>query len=285
MANVDFSGLTALTSLAVGDLFCVTDVSEGVVEKSKNITLATLRDYLMITGSYVRPQFTWSSATVLKVGAGFYDCDGKYSYWVSELSETLAGLAAATRYYVYLDYSAITSGTAITATEIIVSSTAPTYSHSKVGWYNGSDRCIFSFLTEAASTSMREFVHVGEKVIYANQITERARAVLSSASGWTDVDMASAIPAFCRAADVTFDLYGPQNVDPPSPVYWRTNGQTGTTGHLIGRLDKDNSVETIDYFPCTVTTDSGQIIEIQFTSGATQQIGVYVDGWRFPIGM
>jgi hypothetical protein len=284
MADVAFSDLTALTSLQRADLICATDDSESGAEKSKKVTMGTLQDFLMPTGFHIRPQFTFSSGTSLLIGPGASDVDGKYAYWVSQLTETLSGLSANTQYYVYLDYSAITSGTAVTATEIIVSSTAPSYSNTKVGWYNGSDKCIFGFLTEAASTNMREFFHDGDVLLYADYIEERAKAALT-AQTWTDVDMASAIPGFCTGALVTFRGNGVSTTG--TNILWRTNGQTASTGHFIFELDKQNSVNLRPATQAMVVTDPSQIIEIYSSVAAvdTHQVGVYVDGWYFPVGM
>ena len=59
MVDVAWSGLAELTTLAVDDIFCVTDDSEAGAEQSKWVALDTLRDFLIITGQYLRPTFTY----------------------------------------------------------------------------------------------------------------------------------------------------------------------------------------------------------------------------------
>ncbi|GAH01143.1 unnamed protein product, partial [marine sediment metagenome] len=113
MADVAFSGLSALTSLAVGDLFCLTDIN-GASEKSVKVTLATLRDFLIITGQYLRPTFTYKDEDEIYVDGGFYDVDGKYCAWASQLTLDIGSPSASTWYYVYIDNSDVTSGTALT---------------------------------------------------------------------------------------------------------------------------------------------------------------------------
>jgi len=279
MANVAFSDLAELTSLAAADLLCVTDSSEAGAEQSKYIQLSTLRDYLLITGTIQRPQFTWSSGTSLLIGAGFYDVAGKWAAWTSQLTETLSSLSANTAYYVYLDYSGITSGTAVTATEVLISSTAPTYSQTYRGFYSGSDRCIFGFKTETSSANMREFFHSGNRVMYANCITDLSATDIDTT--WTDVTLS--IPGFATGANATFTTARPGNQDGKCPL-WRTNGQTGTAGHYVSGPVADGGL-TFNLGATDVITDSTQKIEVKMSGSNNQTLAIYTNGWCFPVGM
>lgn len=278
MANVALSGLTELTSLAAADLMLVTDDSEAGAEQSKYIQLSTLRDYLMITGSYVRPQFTYKDADEIYVGGGFYDVDGKWSAWASQLTLDIGSPSASTWYYVYADYSAITSGTALTASEFIFSTTAPAWSESKKGFFNGSDRAVFAVLTDSSS-NIKEFFHSGDTVIFADYISDRSAS--NSATSWEDVTLS--IPACCRLGLVSFVMYGGANSN--NFFYWRTNGQSGTTGHAIASSRKlSNGTAQYAINDATVMTDSNKKIEVKCISSSLS-MGVYTNGFKLPVGM
>ena len=280
MADVAISDLAALTSLAVGDLLLVTDDSESGAEKSKKITMATLRDYLLITGYYHRPQFIYKDADEIYVNAGFYDVAGKFSAWASQLTLDIGTPSASTWYYVYLDYSAITSGTALTASEFIFSTTAPTWSNTYKGYYNGSDRCCFAVLTDA-SANILEFDHIGNKIVFADSISERTYGAVT-ANTWTDIDCATSIPGFSTSGLVT--IYIQSRSTAAGSAYWRKNGQSGSTGHYIGTVDRINTADTRVAWTGPVITDSSQIFEVKVTNYAH---GVSVDGhgWYLPAGM
>jgi hypothetical protein len=279
MANVAFSGLSALTSLARGDLIAATDVSEAGAEQSKKVTITTLEDYLMIRGGFVRPTFSYKDADEIYVDAGWYNVSDKWAGWASQLTVQLAGAAANTRYYVYLDYSGITSGTAVTASEVIYSTSAPSWSHALRGWYNGSDRCIFSVLTDS-NGNIKEFFHDGDFVMYADEITDRADADLDTT--WTDVTLS--IPGFSKRAAVM--MYSTSSVNATSCIlYWRTNGQSGSTGHRVIDTYYTNVSAARYHNSANVITDSSQKIEVKHSVAGTQTCAVYTNGWFLPVGM
>lgn len=280
MANVAISGLSELTTLGAADLFIVTDDSEAGAEQSKYIQLSTLRDYLMPTGQIIRPQFVYKDADEFYInGGGFYDVDGKFSGWASQLTFDVGSPSASTWYYLYADYSDITSGTALTASEFVASTTAPTQSHSKKGFYNGSDRCVFAYLTDASSNLVEFFHDGGDYVLYANMVSDKALTDIDTT--WTDVTLT--MPEFATKANATFRTYRPGNQDAKWPL-WRTNGQSGTTGHYVCSPVADGGI--VNSFGATdVITDSSQIIEVKMSGSNNQQMAVYTNGWYFPAGM
>jgi len=102
------SDLTALASADDADVFPIVDTDANATKK---ITWAALKAALSTIGKTQRAQFSYKDADEIYADAGFYDCDGKVSYWISQLTLQLVGGAASTLYYLYLDYSAITSST------------------------------------------------------------------------------------------------------------------------------------------------------------------------------
>lgn len=272
MANVKFSDLSELTATAADDLFMITDDSETVIEKSKKVKQSTLRTDFVTRGDILRSRFTYKDSNEIYVGAGHYDVSGKIAAWVSQLTSELSGASASTWYYLYLDYSAITSLTVITTTELIWSATSPTFSNTKRGWYNGNDRCIFAVLTNSAG-SIREFFHCGEYVCFADRINTWSYSVLNAA--WTDWDLG--LPNFSIMANITFDPFPTGSYQ---EFYWRTNGQLGTSGHVIA-ISGDNHASSGDHI---VLTDTSGKIEIKAQTSARYVTG-WTNGFYLPTGI
>lgn len=230
---------------------------------------------------FQRSVFTYNggaTAYTVKCKSATYLCKDKICWWDAELTTGAIGTPAGnTWYYLYLDYSAITSGTEITTTELIWSDTAPSWNTTHKQWMNGDDRCIFAALSNAAPDNILEFFHEGGVVFHADEIAELAATDIDTT--WTDIDCASSIPAFATVGIAWFmGIY----VDGTSTFRWRTNGQTATTGHatavcLAGSTRDTNTTKII--------TDSSQIIEIIDSQANGDQVQMNIQGWEFPIGM
>lgn len=82
----------------------------------------------------------FSSTTSVDITAGWVEANGKRYLLLSNTNYSLSGLSAVgyNRYYIYIDDSASTPPTPTFTT----STTAPTKSIAKGGWYNGNDRFI-----------------------------------------------------------------------------------------------------------------------------------------------
>ena len=127
----------------------------------------------LFPGQFDRSRIHYKDADEFYLEAGSYMVKDKYAHWTSQLTEAIVGLAGATWHYVYLDYSAITSGTAITNTEIIVSTTAPTWNGTYQQPMNGDDRAIMMFLTAGANT-LTEWHHNdgGDLILYVSPVAD-----------------------------------------------------------------------------------------------------------------
>jgi hypothetical protein len=221
-----------------------------------------------------------STAYTVTVSAAQYMCKEKHCRWITTLTSGAIGSpSASTWYYLYLDYSAITSGKAITASELIWSSTAPTWSDTYRGWYNGDDLCIFAVLTNGTPTNILEFFHAGgDLVMFADGIVEASG--IAPSTTWTDVDVASSVPAMCTQPLIS--IQGGYVSSGNWLGMWRTNGQTGTTGHyLIGV----NDYTRIPVNQLRVHTDSSRIFEVKWDGANSGTMTITVDGWHFPVGM
>ena len=226
-----------------------------------------------------RSIFTYNggdTAYTVKVGAGWYYVKDKLAKWTSELTTgAIPSPVADTRYYLYLDYSGITSGTDITASELIWSSTAPTYSHTYQGWYNGDDLCIFYVRTNPSN--IYTFYHDGQDYVQLGNY----RVILGGlavSDSWIDADASIGMPAFSTRGNFFFDA---RYVDANGFLMARPNGSP-SSGIFAGNIHTDSprSGNTTQCF-----TDSSQIIEVSFSSPGSNTCYVYLIGWYFPEGM
>ena len=245
-------------------------------------------------GGYVdRPSFAYKDTDEIYINPGRYEHNGtsqQMAYWNSQLTFQFgpggsnagsSALAASDWYYLYIDDSAVVSlGAALlTAAEFVAVTTAPTYSVTKHGWYNGSDRCIGAFLTNASSQIVEFYHDGGEQVFFADE----QGSITHTATSWTDVDLSDYVPGFSTKADVGFyTTYDAE--DTATFGYWRTNGQTGSTGHRIG-IAQDSGADTYRQInTTTVITDSSQVIECLMSNGDAS-LRIQISGWFFPRGM
>ena len=242
-------------------------------------------------GELQRPKFSYASASSITISPGIYDLDekGKNVSWDSTL--TVTGLSGTNQWvYIYLDYSAI-SGTTVTASEVIKSTTAPTWSDSKHGWYNGDDRCIFAVWMDNNGVIF-QFWHDGNEAVgYSDSSrtdTGNIRLTRSNSAMYNTWSSALRleIPAFANKALVTFYGDGTATTGNITKYFFRTNGATTTSpgGHVIAKVEDDEAewnVNGIQLF-----TDSSQQIQLYADANNTSQsIEVMTMGYFLPGGM
>ena len=112
-------------------------------------------------------------------------------------------------------------------------------------------------------------------MLFADQITDLTETDIDTT--WTDVTFT--VPKFATKVEAHFRMdYG----DGGTSGKWRTNGQTGTTGHQYGHVNAD-----IDFSDNTVSviTDSSQKIEVVHGTSNSSTSTVYTHGWYFPAGV
>jgi len=270
--------------------------AKGIVELATNaetligsdttraVTADDVKHILSKTSVIQRSIFTYNggaTAYTIKTKSGRYYCKDKYCYWNAEVTTNAIGTPGASDwYYLYLDYSAITSGTEITATELIWSNTEPAWSSTYGAWMNGDDLCIFADKTNAGPTNILEFFPDGDFVLYADSIVDNVAQDI--ASNWSS-GVTLTVPIFARKVKCFFQY---KYIDTDQGAYWRRGQQTGTIGHRIG--DVSNSAapsnlycsNTIDVI-CCETLD----IDVKDAGAATNTLAVETLGWYFPIGM
>jgi len=244
-----------------------------------------------------RSNFTWSSTSQILIGAGAYEVDDGSApetfYWDSQLTFVLgsggsnassSALGTSQWQYIYMDESAI-SASPLVAASFLNSTTAPTYSQSKHGWYNGSDRCIFAVYVNA-SGNIDKFYHDGaDHVMYADDYDTGVS--VQGNQGWVDVTIQG--PTFAESMEISFKLAQDGGFALSTTFYARVDGDSGT-GHLLGTVEgggdatEDEHVTNSKRF---FVNTSNRKIEINGASAATADGGCipYINGYFLPGGM
>lgn len=245
-----------------------------------------------LAGFLSRTKFTYVDADTITLQSARYHHNGtaeQITKWDSALTYNFGSggsnagsenLGASEIHYLYIDDSEL-SGSTITAARLINNTTAPTFSATELGWYNGNDKCIGAFLTDGSS-NLLEFIHTNDIFWYANHIQELTDG---SNTAFTDVDMTSSVPRF--ATKIKLFAISSSGNGQTGEAYWRTNGQTSSTGHFIGTHARSNNRLSYIDNQFDVVSDSLQVIEYQiiYTVGSDIDLDLYVDGWYFPEGM
>lgn len=248
-------------------------IGDGGVKGAKGY-VTTIRNLVQMS----RSQFTYSDADQITCAAAQYMCKDKYCYWVSTLTTNATGaVGGAESWYLYLDYSAITSGTAITASELIWSTTAPTFNTTYRQMMNGDDVCVFGLRT-AANNSILKFYHDGGNYVeYSANIADLASTDIDLA--FTDATLT--IPNFGDNARANVIFGGWFNTSGGLAVYYRKNGGAATTNKVgyvaSGTINSYNSR--------SITVDATQKIEVAMSSSGDSQIEIYTEGFYLPSGM
>lgn len=181
-------------------------------------------------------KLAYSSGTAITISGGVWAHDGttdQHVYTASQVTFTLgpAGSNAASSnlgadeiHYIYIDDSAVVAGASrlLTASEFVNSTTAPSWSHSRIGWYNGSDRCIGAVLTSSASTIVKFSIHGKNYYRYRSGVTEYAGA--NAPTTYTALDLSSSVPAFSTMSRLKLDA-----ASGTSTRYYFDTESSGTT--------------------------------------------------------
>lgn len=220
-----------------------------------------------------------STAYTIKAAPAAYWCKDKFAYWAADLTTAAIGSpAASTWYYLYIDYSAITNRTALTdgTTELVWSSTAPTWNDTYQAYMNGDDRCIFAARTNSTPNNIFDFTHSGDTVWYGTYINDYD--YMDPGELFT-TSVSITIPGFAREGIVCFRL----DYDSTNSVglRWRDPDSSTSEGHVVALVT--SSAPRL-YNTVKVVTGSTQLIDIKIT-GATGNVSIYTEGWCFPVGM
>lgn len=260
------------------EICCVVEESGLTLDAEDDTQLLAALNRTFGIATLNRSKFAWKDADEIYIGAfGYYHIGTQEQivYSNAQLTYQFANLAASDWSYLYLDDSAIvTAGTnVITASELIDSTTEPTWSDAKHGWYNGNDKLIFAVRTNA-SGNILEFFHDGDLVLYGTEIIDLNFVDIDDV--WTDVTLT--IPKFCNKSLVTFTTNNPATT---AWMYYRVNGSSSNGIELV--IDDNTAARSYNTLP--VLTDSSQKIEIKHNVSGSAEALVATCGWYFPTGM
>ncbi len=230
---------------------------------------------------FSRAEFARVDDENITISPASYWCKDKFCWWNATLTSTdLTGITS-DWVYLYLDYSAITSGTEITNAELIWSVDEPSWNDEYKSWIrtstNTDDRCIFAVRTDGTDDIL-EFFHGNDFVVYGDYISATLE---DSTPSNTFSDVTFIVPSF--VSKVKAFVYCTW-IDTNSFVSWRTKGSIASTGGMvIGYVHSDSTASVIvsDFI-----TNSSQVIEIKYdNASAGNTISSGVHGWYFPVGM
>lgn len=199
------------------------------------------------------------------------DVDGKVAYWTSQLTSTALTWGAEHYKYLYLNYSGIISGVKITNSEIIWSTTAPIYSHTKIGWYNGSDRFLGAVHDGEITSEIDPFAWNPAGYYQYTPKPDLVDGGFDSeqASSYQDLDLSNlGLPNLGEL--VTYIQAYIIGSDGSCELWYRKNGSAGDEA-VIGRTDGISL-----WMPIKVITDNSQIFEYKLEHGASAD---FFSGW------
>lgn len=153
---------------------------------------AAINNERVLAGTIKRAFIDYKSTSEVYIKTGYGDCGGKYWEVESDITYsfgTIGTLSSPTVYYIYIDDSAATYPSLNTAS-FTHSTTAPTWSDAKQGWYNGDDRNIAAVLMKTTGAIM-PFEATGDNKIYFTEFYQ-VGSTLTANNQWmmpqTDTD-------------------------------------------------------------------------------------------------
>ena len=240
---------------------------------------AALRGYVALNKGCIR----YKDADEIYIPSNMIECDGKLCYWTSEITFQLGSggsngssddLTASDWFYVAIDHSSVTSGTALTASNFInydKDTDYPVWSDAKQGYYmntNSSDKCIGACLTDGSSNLLEfHWLKTSGDYFFTSEISELAGGVETS---YADVDLTSSVPNFGKMS-VLINVHGSWAGDVPI-TYTRENGLSTTGTKTWGSVKSAAA-----YFE---TTDTSQVIEVKAVNSGMDQILIQTLGFR-----
>jgi len=264
-------GATTVGIRDVGNYFAGTNVETVLQEAGSDIS--TLQSSTHNSGMKNGFILNYSSTVAITIAGGIWAHNGttdQHLYTASQITFTLgpsgsntssSNLGASQIHYIYIHNASVISRASrlLTASEFLNSTTAPTWSHSKVGWYNSSDRCIGAVLTNGSSQVLSFGMFSDNYYRYASPVEEFS--VAAAGVTYTALDISSSVPTFSTRARIrllagtsntsyyfdtsstavwpdaqtvegysTFDIA----LSSAQAVYWYANNTGNTTIHVCG---------------------------------------------------
>ena len=248
---------------------------------------------LFLKGYLQRSKFAYASTTSITVDPGIYDHNGsarQCCYWNAALTFVLgpAGSNAASSaigtscwQYIYIDDSAVVTAATnlLTAAELLNSTTAPTYSDTKKGFYNGLDRCIF-FVYIDSSGHVKEFYHDGTDYVRVIGVPVASATNLTTSFA-NSPEIYYPIP-LCTQIECLVGMFAPSSGD-YATVYVRPGGSSDATGDYLGFVGYSQACANLVLTLRLIPDGSGYVQFIGNTMSGTivvqtRPLGYYLRG-------
>ncbi len=226
------------------------------------------------------------STTAITIGSGHYYIenaagDKSFTFWSeADISYTFTSLGASQLQYLYADFSVIEDMDwwEVDATCFYNSTTAPTWSDARKGWYNGDDLCVWGIPTNSSS-HIRIFAQNNRLIQYQDVVNYDIASAASPGTTWTDYTATA--PAFVRLAVVwAMVLKASGYAGTGTLLYVRENGLSSTGYTVLQRFDEQLANMSFD---CAV--DSSQIFEAQVSTATGDVIYLTTLGYHLSEGM
>lgn len=277
----EINSITEKTTPVSADLILIEDSAASNAKKKLQVgNLLSQVVVPVVKGFAQRSAFTYKDADEIYISAGTYHHAGTVEqnvYWNSQL--TKQGTFTGTQwYYLYIDDSAISSPL-LTASQLLFSTTAPSWSEAKHGWYNGNDRCIFA--VHVSSGSLSKFWHDGGDFIQFDSDYEPRSFASLAASTWTNITCR--VPSFCTQVQASIGwYYGVGSLGTEVYMMMRPDGSTGGGVRIATAYRGSGTIAFVS--PVVRANVVSGIFEIWHNSSSAESVGVNQSGWYLPKG-
>jgi hypothetical protein len=244
-----------------------------------------------VPGWFVRPFVVWASDTSIQINGGAWVIDdgtARLVYNTDSLTFILGNtgsnsastaLGNSELHWIYIDDSTLTdTQTEITEVNFLNSTTAPTWSGTKQGWYNGADRCIFMIRTDSIADIRKFMVKKGN---WVDMNTDDAVLVNGGAPSnvWTDATSNLGNNAVIKMVLLSAEI---NYVNNSNLFFLRPNGATGSDNYDWIRPDANND-RPWSFMPCP--TDDNGVFEYRFGGTSNNTVDIQETGYILPKGM
>jgi|GEM_PF-2323874 len=187
------------------------DVTGGNVTSGANPGHTHTQSSLVPKGMIHMAYVEYNDSDTIDVTVGYGECNGSYWEITSTTSHDMTSLASGEDWhYIYIDDSASSYPTPT----IIDSTTEPAWSDSKLGYYNGDDRCIGVVWSSSGSATLDQFMSNSNGRYCVDDILKQVLDDGNPTNSWQTVEATAYIPVNAIAVYVqgqNFDV-GPDSV-------------------------------------------------------------------------